>query len=163
MLQNRIPAFTRRWMAALFLLLLMLLLKPGSSFAAGETAVVSTGVLNVRSGPGTGYDVVQQVFSGDRLPLLDRSGDWVKVQLAAGGTGWVAGWLVKIRAAAPPLSETGSGTQPPAPAQNEVAVVTGGQVNIRSGPNTSYALVTMVARGARLPILGKSGSWYKVA
>ncbi|MFZ5899628.1 MAG: SH3 domain-containing protein [Bacillota bacterium] len=131
--------------------------------AAGQVAVVTNSWANLRSGPGTNFSIAGKASQGDRLTVLAKQGDWLKVKTNAGLTAWIAGWLVKVQAAAPPLSGTGSGTQPPAPAQNEVAVVTGGQVNIRSGPNTSYALVTMVARGTRLPILGKSGSWYKVA
>ncbi len=40
--------------------------------------------------------------------------------------------------------------------------VTGSGVNMRSGPGTSYGVVTVLSRGATVTLAGKSGSWYKV-
>ncbi|MCL6634886.1 MAG: N-acetylmuramoyl-L-alanine amidase [Peptococcaceae bacterium] len=157
--ERRMPySFSAVLLLAVFLG--VLLGYPGLTAAAGETAVVAADVLNVRTGPGTGYGIVTQVGLGERLPVLDRSGDWYKVQLSRGGSGWVAGWLVKIEAAASSQSQPASrgGGQ----AGGKVAVVTGSYVNVRSGPGTGYGIVTQVGLGERLPVLDKSGDWYKV-
>ena len=40
--------------------------------------------------------------------------------------------------------------------------ITGSGVNMRSGPDTSYSVVTVLNQGTSVTIEGKSGSWYKV-
>jgi|GEM_PF-3822186 len=97
---------------ALTLFLSVCLAYPQSSAAAGETAMVAVDVLNVRDGPGTGYGVITQVGLNERLPVLESSGDWHRVRHAAGGTGWVAGWLVNIETAAAPLSPPANPGEP---------------------------------------------------
>ncbi|MBA3870785.1 MAG: SH3 domain-containing protein [Anaerolineae bacterium] len=56
----------------------------------------SAGVVNIRSGPGTGYDIVIKLGNGTRLEVLDRStdGTWLKVRFD-GGEGWIAATLTR--------------------------------------------------------------------
>jgi cell wall-associated NlpC family hydrolase len=51
--------------------------------------------VNVRSGPGTSYQVIGQVHSGDTLEAeTSNSNDWYQIDFQ-GQTGWIAGWLVQ--------------------------------------------------------------------
>lgn len=70
---------------------------PGTELA-GRIAIINGSVVNVRSGPGTDYTVVTQVKQGDALTILGENGDWYQVQTADGSRGWVANWLVSVRA-----------------------------------------------------------------
>jgi len=60
------------------------------------TAIVTTAVLNLRAGPGTGFALLGHVVQGNRLPIVGRSADsaWWQVK-AAGGEAWVFGELVQ--------------------------------------------------------------------
>jgi N-acetylmuramoyl-L-alanine amidase len=159
MLPNKIASIFRLSLAALFMFVLLLSLNPASSFAAGETAVVNADTLNVRGGPGTSYDVIQQNVNGDRLPVLDKSGDWVKVKLASGASGWVAGWLVAVEQPSPaPASFLPSAGQ----SSGGTAVVSGSSVNVRGGPGTGYDVMAQANQGDRLTVLDKSGDWVKI-
>ena len=55
-------------------------------------AVVTAETLNVRAGPGTGYDRIAQVRRGERLAIIGRNQacDWFKVKITGSKTGWVA-------------------------------------------------------------------------
>jgi len=119
-----------------------------------DTAVVASGTVNIRNGPGTSYDIVTQASSGDRLPILTKSGDWYCVNRPSGEKGWIAGWLVNVEQTAQAPASQSSG---------QVAVVTGSSVNIRSGPDTSYGIIAQAGLGDRLPVLDKSGDWYKIS
>ncbi|OPY57624.1 MAG: N-acetylmuramoyl-L-alanine amidase AmiC precursor [Pelotomaculum sp. PtaU1.Bin035] len=138
----------------------------GGSRYGGEIAVVTGSVVNVRSGPGTGYDVFSQVGLNERLPVLDKSGDWYKVKLSGGAEGWVAGWLVAIETAgpdvSPPVNQPVSSGSGGSRSGGEIAVVTGSVVNVRGGPGTGYDVFSQVGLNERLPVLDKSGDWYKV-
>ncbi len=49
---------------------------------------------NVRSGPGTDYDIRLRVDYGVPFRVLDRRGDWLHVQHADGEKGWIHRSLV---------------------------------------------------------------------
>lgn len=51
--------------------------------------------LNVREQPTTSAATVARVKKGERLEVLGREGDWVRVALADGATGWVHGKYVQ--------------------------------------------------------------------
>ncbi len=46
------------------------------------------GFLNLRSGPGTGFAIVRQMYNGESVYIGERKGNWVFVQHASGATGW---------------------------------------------------------------------------
>jgi N-acetylmuramoyl-L-alanine amidase len=49
---------------------------------------------NLRSGPGTSYDIVGRVQAGERYQVVKQEDDWFQIRLQDGSTGYVAGWLV---------------------------------------------------------------------
>lgn len=58
---------------------------------ADGTAVIRTGALNVRSGPGPQFPSTALAYNGQHVILLGRNGDnsWVKVRLLNGPVGWI--------------------------------------------------------------------------
>jgi len=127
--------------------------------AAGQTAVVTGTVVNVRSGPDTGYSKVSSVYQGESFEILEQKSGWYKLKLVDGGSGWVIGEYLKI-------SESGSGEPS---AQNETVAGNGKNVvinvtyvNVRSGPGAVYAKVTTLDKGRRLNVIRESGGWYNV-
>lgn len=64
---------------------------------------------NLRTGPGTGFDVTGFAFEGDHLPVLEghNSGDWVKVA-SSQGDAWIAVSVGKLdgNCSALPVSNT---------------------------------------------------------
>ncbi|WP_409291701.1 N-acetylmuramoyl-L-alanine amidase [Peribacillus sp. SCS-37] len=55
---------------------------------------ITSNDVNLRSGPGTNYKVVDTVDSGATFTKVGESNGWVKIQLSDKSTAWVAGWLV---------------------------------------------------------------------
>jgi uncharacterized protein (TIGR02594 family) len=52
--------------------------------------IVTTDTLNVRSGPGTGYTIIDKVNRGDRLVFISATPDWdwVNLKISETRTGW---------------------------------------------------------------------------
>ena len=48
----------------------------------------------MRSGPGTEFTPVFMVGAGVPFKVLERRGDWLRVEHADGDKGWIAGSLV---------------------------------------------------------------------
>jgi hypothetical protein len=60
-----------------------------------QTATVTANSLNVRGGPGTDYAIVGNLKAGYVVPVLEKSGSWVRIEF--GGTvAWVHGDYVKL-------------------------------------------------------------------
>lgn len=62
---------------------------PANIQQSSGIVVVNTGLLNVRSGPGTENGVVAQVSRGQQLQVKGVAPDWYYVQLSNGTDGWV--------------------------------------------------------------------------
>lgn len=60
-------------------------------------AIVNVGRANIRSGPGTNYNIVQSVVSGAKLPVTETSRDWLRISLHNGNPGWVSRNLTNFR------------------------------------------------------------------
>ncbi|HBX23516.1 MAG TPA: N-acetylmuramoyl-L-alanine amidase [Desulfotomaculum sp.] len=93
-------------------------------------ALVNGNEVNIRLGPGTGHNVITRVSRGQRVGVLERNGDWAKVQLDGGIVGWVAGWMLIDTAEASPspgdppvetpdTDQTGEPDQPAEPVRLE--------------------------------------------
>lgn len=139
---------------------------PSVTQASGKVAVVTSDTLNVRSGPGTNYNIAGKVKKGDRLNVLSQSGDWVKVQ-NGNVTGWVANWLVSIQntpitSTKPTTSTPTTSTKPATSNGSQVAVIAADNLNLRSGPGTNHNVAGQVGRGVRLPVISRSGDWVQV-
>ncbi len=61
-----------------------------SSSSGSGSRRVNTDTLNMRSGAGTSYRIVDQLNIGDRVTILDSYSGWYKVS-CNGSTGWVLG------------------------------------------------------------------------
>lgn len=116
--------------------------------AAASTAVVNAGVLNVRSGPGTTNELIDQVREGDKLPVIESAGDWYKIKLNSDSNGWVAGEYVQIKD-----NDTLTGM---------IAVITADVLNVHSTSKITADVVSQVKEGERLSVVDSSGDWYKV-
>ena len=100
--------------------------------------IVEGNQLNVRSGPGIGYDRVGSMNYGDRVTILE--------QITIGDTKWGCtknGWISMEYVYVDGTKGEGAGS----------GTVTGDQVNIRSGPGTGYESKGSVNTGDTVEIL----------
>jgi len=54
-------------------------------------------VVNVRSGAGTSFGIVDKVSKGSKMIILDEKEDWYRVKLEDGRLAWVANWVVDVK------------------------------------------------------------------
>lgn len=54
------------------------------------TGIVTASKLNVRSGPSTTYSIIHILWQGNKVKVIGQSGDWYRIQLSDGRTGWVS-------------------------------------------------------------------------
>ena len=113
--------------------------------AVSAALKINDGPLNVRSGPGTGYEILGQVQAGQRYVAVAQSGSWWKVNYDH-RTGWVSGSFVS--------RITGV----------SAVVVTADVLNVRTGPGTGYAAAGQAAKGMAYVWTRYEGlgGWYEI-
>jgi|GEM_PF-2007645 len=133
--------------------------EPSPATQTGTVKVSST--LNVRSGAGTQYKVVGSLKNGAKVTVLGKSGSWYKIKYGS-ITGYVSGQYLVVSSSS---SNSGSGSTTPAepsPATQTGTVKVSSTLNVRSGAGTQYKIVGSLKNGAKVTVLGKSGSWYEI-
>ena len=56
-----------------------------------------TGFLNVRSGPGTNFQLLTTLFVGEKVAWVKEEGGWFQIILRDGASGWVTNTYVEVR------------------------------------------------------------------
>ena len=144
---------------------------PSMQASAAGTAVTVTGsVVNLRSGPGTGYSVVGSVTKGSSYAIVSTgtasNGDvWYKIQYGSSQV-WICGAYIKL-AETPDVASPPAASPPVDPSGSSYVTVISAPANIRSGAGTSFTKLGAASLGATFPLLGSvrgadNNTWYKV-
>ncbi|MEO8546560.1 MAG: SH3 domain-containing protein, partial [Burkholderiaceae bacterium] len=133
--------FLKRAAIRLFSLVsLCLLLSPLPS-QAREMVSIRGHIVNMRSGPSTGAQILWELERGYPLEVLQRKGNWLQVRDFENDKGWVA------------RSLTG---------HTRYHIVKARVANIRSGPGTRYRVVGKSERYDLMRTRGAKTGWVKV-
>lgn len=148
----------------------------GNNIDSGKVEVPTYGVagtitateLNIRKNPDTASTPVGVYRKGDRVTILEKSGDWGRTD-----KGWISLKYVNMDSTGTG-SNTGSNTDKDT--STPVTIVSNGKttvlgyglmegvstLNVRSGPGTSYERLTYISAGQRLPYYQTSGNWARI-
>lgn len=110
--------------------------------------VVSGTDVRVRSGAGTGYDILKTLDKGTLVELTVQEGDWYRISYD-GARGYIASQYVTRYDSATGLSGAGK--------------VTADVLNIRSAPKSGSTSLGTASHGAVLTVTGIEGSWFAVS
>lgn len=108
---------------------------------AREMVSINGNVVNMRSGPGTGSQILWELERGYPLEVLERKGDWLQVRDFENDKGWVARALTS---------------------RTRYHIVKARVANIRSGPSTRYRVVGKSERYDLMRTRGSKSGWVKV-
>ena len=125
------------------------------AFAASATATTH---VNMRAGAGNSYRVVSVVAKGQTVTTNGKSGNWTKVT-AGGKTGYVHSKYLTSGSASTGTTTSTSTTTNTA----STTVYATSAVNVRSGPSTSYKVITSMSKGQIATKTGVSGNWAKIS
>lgn len=108
-----------------------------------KQGVVSVSDLNVRSGNGSAYPVVDKLPMNQQVNIYDRLGDWFRI----GDNRWIHSDYVSMKFS------------------NKIATVDvdGSDLNVRSGPGSQYPKVESLNDGATVQVVSTQGNWVKLS
>jgi len=130
--------------------------------------VATEGAVNLRAAPNTNAPILIQVPAGQVMSVLGRNtaGDWYHVRLDSGETGWMLASLLRRNVGT--IQAVYEAT--PFPPQRfgdlghigKVRAPAG--VNLRSGPDVGFPVITVLADGTQVNLLARSpySPWVKV-
>ncbi len=124
----------------LVVLLLLLMLSPGSVLAARRLSV-KVGLANVRAAPSRKAAVLWQVARYHPFVVIRHQGEWYKCRDFEGDTGWLS---QKVLCPAPTV------------------IVVKDDCNVRSGPGTRNRVLFVVDREVPLKVIKRQGRWLKI-
>lgn len=108
---------------------------------ASERLTVAVSDANIRSGPGSNYDIIWKVNKYYPIKVIKKVGSWIRFVDFEGDEGWIYSSLVRKIPAVITIKENS---------------------NIRSGPGTNYKVAFQAEKGVAFKILNRKGSWIHV-
>ncbi len=122
-----------------FLTVVIILFTGG--FAMAERLSVSSTIANIRSGPGTNYEILWKVESYYPITVLRRSGSWINFRDFEGDEGWIHTSLVDKRPTVITIKNT---------------------CNVRKGPGTNHDILFTVEKGIPFLIMERQKNWIEI-
>ena len=125
----------------------------------------TTAVLNIRTGPSTGYRSLGLLDNGETVTVLENCGNgWYAVRTSSNTFGYCSGDYLRVTLGTSPAPQP---EPTPQPSEPDTATRWNGRttafVNLRSGPSTGYRIYLTVPLGDAITILDRSNTgWYRV-
>jgi len=159
--------------------LLTVILVKGPALAQDNDVIARAyRTVNVRSGPGTQYDIIGHLNSGNEVRITGRSNsesDWLRIDFQ-GSDGWLAYFTVTVLGDVTDLDivsprddqENALVRIAPTPvtiqAKSNIFVTAYRRVNVRSGPGSEYVSVGNLEARATADVTGRSNDneWLRV-
>ena len=107
-------------------------------------AEVSKESVNVRAGPNTNFEKIDKLNKGTKVVVLGRSYEWLKVQPLSTTKSYIRSDYLKINKG------------------EDIAVVLGDNVNIRSSASSNAASLGEVKKGTLVKVLGQANGWARL-
>lgn len=138
---NTNPLEKYRFLFYVSVLMLFFFINFSNVAYAGERLTVSVSNANIRSGPGTNYDILWQVNKYYPIKIVKKVGTWFQFVDFEGDKGWIYNSLVGKIPSVITIKEN---------------------CNIRSGPGTKYRTAFQAEKGVAFKVIKRKGSWIHV-
>lgn len=110
-----------------------------------EATVTTTTELNLRTGPGTSFAVIQVIPAVSRLILTGQTANGFSSVSYNGRTGWASTMYLQVDGTVPEPVTTATATD---------------DLNMRSGPATSYSVITVIPTGSGITLTGQTNNGF---
>ncbi|ALX48177.1 N-acetylmuramoyl-L-alanine amidase [Lentibacillus amyloliquefaciens] len=118
-------------------------------------AFITTDNLNVRAGPGTNFDRIGQVHTGEKLPIRSQSEDWIEIEFDNSRSGWVSAEFVTIE------SDTDSASPANNPSERTITI-NKDNTHLRKGPSSSHDITNYASSGEEFTVINENENWLEI-
>ena len=123
-----------------------------------EKVQVTASSLNVRSGPSTNYNIIGGISRNQIFEIEGYTNNWYKINYY-GSDGWVSGDYVALIGTTRllPIDEINISSD-----EYLRVAIQSGSLNVRTGPGTTFQVITSVQKDSIHKIEDVSNGWYKI-
>ena len=124
---------------------------------------VNVNDLNMRMGPSTRYKVISVLSKGTQVEVLSEKDGWSSIRYNNQNGHVASRYLNEIK----PPDNTQKPSQPEVPNIDKPVVTVQKTVNVdglnmRSGPSTTYKVVTVLSKGTNVEVLSEKDGWSSI-
>ncbi len=112
-------------------------------------SATTTARLNLRTEPTTASDVLTVMPTGARVTLTGENANGFRSVTWAGYTGWASAQFLDF------------GSTPPPQPEPDTTAITTDRLNLRSGPDVSASVITVMPRGSEVVLTGQESNGYQ--
>ena len=124
-----------------YLILLLFLIFINAGAAMAERLTIIAPVANIRSGPGSKYDILWKVEKYYPISVIEKKNSWYQFKDFEDDKGWVHGSLV---------------------GKMDAVITKRDQCNIRSGPGTGNKILFTVEKGIPFKVIKRKNQWLHI-
>ncbi len=124
----------------IFLFMAVLMTMPGVVFAQQRLSVTAS-IANMRSGPGTKYDVLWQVEQYHPVKVVKKKGNWYKIKDFENDMAWIHESLL---------------------GKGQVVITNKTKCNVRAGASKTSKILFTVEKGVPFKVVSEKGNWLKI-
>ncbi len=140
---------------------------------AAATATILVPSLRVRTGPATGFPIIDSALAGESYPVLTQAGNcaWLQIEQSDGDVLWISGASVYVRLSTPCAAVPAFRAEDEPP-RTEEFVSSGAEsvtilvpsLRVRSGPGVGFPIIDAALFNESYPVLAQSGGcrWLQV-
>src|SRR5699024_535508 len=133
--------------SAIFILSLFLLVIVSVTPVSAKQVIINTDKLNIRDGPGTEYEKIDQLHAGDVYQVIQTGIDWTEIQLEA-HSGWVKTEYITIKEDVNINEKT--------------ITIQHDNTQLRNGPSTDHDIIHFADKVTVFEIVDIHNDWYEV-
>ena len=122
-------------------LLAIIVVLLANGFAMAERLSVSSKIANIRSGPGTDYEILWKVENYFPISVLKKSGKWINFRDFEGDEGWIHTSLIH---------------------KKPTVITKKNKCNVRTGPGTNHDIVFTVEKGIPFLVIDRQKNWIQI-
>lgn len=129
------------WVCAGMIMVMAWICPGPENAAAAERLTVKASIANMRSGPGTGHEVLWQVEKYHPFMVVEKKDTWVKIKDFEGDMAWIhASLLTSV----------------------EGVITKKTNCNVRAEPTTDSRVLFTVERGVPFKVIKRQGDWIHI-
>lgn len=130
-----------------------------TSTAFAKHATIEEDNLNVRTGPGTDFDRIGQVNSGDEYEILEETDEWIKIQYAD-----MEGWITKEFVTINGDNELTEQTEEESTEPSSVSTVTIQQdrTHLREKASSNSDIIAFTDKDETFEVISETDNWLEI-
>lgn len=127
--------------------------------AKADQVIIDTDHLNVRSGPGTNFEKINQVHTNETYQIIQIQDEWVEIEIGE-GSGWITTEYVTIEEE---LSINDDQSENEEKNHPTTITISHDNTHVRSGPSVDEDIVMYVEKGQQFEATSENKDWYKIS